>query len=160
MIRRTKHGRIERVESLAALLDQPSGRLVTLRRRLAELDRLREALAGSLQEGFASECRLVNLDRERVVYACRNAAWATRLRYHEPQVCAAVQRLLGGELRRLVVRVVLPVDHGQTVPDAPLPTLGSGAAEAIERAAGTIDDPGISDALRRFVQRARRSPRR
>jgi hypothetical protein len=152
MPRTATSGRLLRIEKARRVASASGGRLSSLQARAEALARLREMVASALPAHIAQQCQLANLRGETAVFICSSASWATRLRYMEPQLGELLQRLEGGAVRRLQIRVATPAAAPAPAASQRNAALGEGAVSAIERAAALIGDPDLSAALRRLAR--------
>jgi hypothetical protein len=122
--------------------------LVDHAKRLSELDR---ALAPLLGAELACHCRVADFRGGRLVVMADSAAWATRLRYHTPQIRGRLAEagMTVNDLR-FIVRPVTASVAGPDRRRAP-PSLSPDAAHTLESGADAISDGPLSDALRRLA---------
>jgi hypothetical protein len=112
---------------------------------------LAATVAVHLPDGLAAHLQGAVLRGDELTLLADSGAFATRIRFLEPQLRAAVARRHGAEVRRISVRVVLP----QPSAAAPKrdPGLTVGARAALESAADVAADPELAAALRRLARR-------
>lgn len=128
-----------------------SSQLEALQRRARDLASATDALDALLGTALAGRCRVARLDADEVVLVTSSSAWATRLRFMAPGLCAHFARHLGrARAPRLVVRIdpprALPLEHHRQ-PISPR------SAALLESVAAASDDPRLGAALRRLAAR-------
>jgi len=131
----------------------PWERLLKHADRLAALDR---TVAAVLGRPLADHCHLANLRNATLVVHTDASVWASRLRYHTPQLLRTLQGLPDtGTVREIEIKV-----RPRSQPAATPAQTGSGmsptAAATLEAAADTMPDGSLRSALRRLASRQRR----
>jgi hypothetical protein len=119
-------------------------------RRLAEVTRvLRTALPGQLAE----HCLGVNIVRNTLVLFADSAPWATRLRYEQKAILAAISRETGLSFARISLRVQ-PRSRRKAPKSASRRghRISPASREVLEAAARGISDPDLAAALRRLAR--------
>ena len=109
-------------------------------RRARELDRLDRLLRQSLPAAVAENCRLANVDRERLVFLVSAPVWKSKLRLLADVLLDATAAA-GHPARTLVVKVVPPVP--QNSPDAVGKPLSEAVRESLRAAARSVEDPDL-----------------
>lgn len=92
-------------QSIAGLLNRPDGPLKALLDRLAQFEALDHTLAAVLPASLKGMCRVTGLDASRLELTAPHAASATRLRYMEPQILAALSTTGYAHIKEVKVRV-------------------------------------------------------
>ena len=121
-------------------------------RALTALDaQLRELLPAPLNQ----HCRLLAVRDDTLVLAADSPVWASRLRFHAPQLVKQLSRLHAVKLRTVRVRV-RPPEASATAPPTRRAANRCGAAgtAAIQQAAQTVSDPELKTALLRLAGRS------
>jgi len=148
----------DRPRALRGLIGGGVSELSQLVARADRLERLRRRLKGRLPAGLTEHCHLANIRGDTAVVSCDSAAWGARLRYLEPQLLDTLNRLEGLSLRRVRVKVhPTGTPRPPTPPSGHMPQLNEANADLLEATARGIDDPALSEALRRLARRGRKS---
>ena len=147
-----------RPEPLSGLIGQGANELTQLVARAGRLERLRRRLKGQLPGGLEEHCQLANIRGDTAVVSCDSAAWGARLRYLEPRLLETLNQVEGLSLRRVRVKV-RPAEPVRPVAPPPghMPELNASNSELLEATARGINDPDLSEALRRLARRGRKS---
>jgi hypothetical protein len=109
-------------------------------RRARELDRLDHLLRQSLPAAVADNCRLANVDGERLVFLVSNPVWKNKLRLMADVLLDATAAA-GHPARVLVVKVVPPAP--QNSPDSVGKPLSEAVRESLRAAARSVEDPDL-----------------
>jgi hypothetical protein len=109
-------------------------------RRARELDRLDHLLRQSLPAAVAENCRLANVDRERLVFLVSTPVWKSKLRMLADVLLDAAAAA-GHPARVLVVKVVPPAP--QYSPDVAGKPLSEAVRESLRAAARSVEDPDL-----------------
>ncbi len=137
-------------QRLDQVLTAPTGRLGAIAshaRRLAELDALVRLCLG---DELAAHCRLADLRSGRLVLAADTPAWATRLRYHTPELR---QKLAAAGMTVAECRIVVaPPPPTRPADPSQRPNMSAGSASALNATAESIRDPALAAALRRLAR--------
>jgi hypothetical protein len=137
-------------QRLDQVLTAPTGRLGAITshaRRLAELDALIRLCLG---DELAAHCRLADLRSGRLVLAADTPAWATRLRYHTPEIR---QKLAAAGLTVAECRVVVaPPPPARDPGPMQRPDMSADSAGTLHATADSIRDPALAAALRRLAR--------
>ncbi len=136
-------------QRLDQVLSAPTGRLGAITshaRRLTELDALVRLCLG---DELAAHCRVADLRSGRLVLAADTPAWATRLRYHTPEIR---QKLAAAGLTVAECRVVVAPPPPRDAEPGPPPGMSASGASALHATAENIRDPALAAALRRLAR--------
>jgi hypothetical protein len=139
------------------LLSSPGGRLGGLLEQARTRDALHRRVAPLLGTELAGLCRATGLEGGVLVLTTPSPAWATRLRYHSPEIC---RKLSEGGLPVMSVRITVQppsVPTGTPGPVRPNPVLSGQSAQTLESAAAGISHAPLADALRRLARNSRSS---
>ena len=109
-------------------------------RRARELDRLDHLLRQSLPAAVAENCRLANVDRERLVFLVSAPVWKSKLRLLADVLLDAAAAA-GHPARALVVKVVPPAP--QNSPVVAGKPLSEAVRESLRAAARSVEDPDL-----------------
>lgn len=116
-------------------------------------DRVLAALRRALPADLAAHLSAAHLRDATLIVVADGPAWATRLRFLEPELKAA----LDARTRRVVRRVTVRVGPPPAAPRAPGPKpsrpLSAAARAALEAGAEQVTDPRLAAALRRLARR-------
>ncbi len=138
--------------SIAKILEQvgiSDPTALTLRARaLASFER--QVLA-CLPEDLAANCHVAGVRDGCLRLFVDSAAWAARLRFHEPLLIKALARSGGQEIRKVQVRVS-PREQPRPLPARKL-TLSAENVKVLEQTARAVEDPRLAEALRRIARR-------
>jgi hypothetical protein len=140
-------------QRLDQVLTAPTGRLGAIAshaRRLAELDALVRLCLG---DELAAHCRLADLRSGRLVLAADTSAWATRLRYHTPEIR---EKLAAAGLTVAECRIVVAPPPDRAAEPGPRPGMSARGADTLNATAETIRDPALAAALRRLARNGER----
>ena len=125
----------------------PSGLLAQIRRRQS----LERALRGALPKELASHVFLLNVRGDTLVLGSDVQALITPLRFQAPQLLATAREVLNeGAPVRVAWRTIPPPPQRHEVRHPQRPS--DETANVIESAAGSVDDPQLSQALHRLAQ--------
>lgn len=136
-------------QRLDQVLTAPTGRLGAITshaRRLAELDALVRLCLG---DELAAHCRLADLRSGRLVLAADTPAWATRLRYHTPEIR---QKLAAAGLTVAECRIVVSPPLTRDPEPNQRPGMSALGAGTLNATADNIRDPALAEALRRLAR--------
>jgi hypothetical protein len=109
-------------------------------RRARELDRLDHLLRQSLPAAVAENCRLANVDRERLVFLVSAPVWKSKLRLLADVLLDAAAAA-GHPARALVVKVVPPAP--QNSPVVAGKPLSEAVRQSLRAAARSVEDPDL-----------------
>jgi hypothetical protein len=127
----------------SALQAASSAGLGPLIARAQGLDALDRRLRQSLPDALARECRLANVDGERLVFLVSGPVWKSKLRL-VADVLLDAAAAAGHPARALVVKVV---PNLSLIPDAPGPVAGKPLSEAVRESlratARSVEDPDL-----------------
>lgn len=140
---------------LSGLLAQGPGGLGELVERAGQLARATECLRQRLASPLRDHGRVAGFEAGTVVVQADSAAWASRLRFMTAEVIAAVSPVLG-RVDRVRVSVASPPPPAPPGPRRERPLLGPGPAQTLDRAASSVTDPALREALRRLARQATR----
>lgn len=114
--------------------------LGSLVERARWLDRLDHLLRQSLPTALAGQCRLANVDKDKLVFLVNAPIWKNKLRLSESVVLDAAAAA-GLSVRTLVVKVT------PSTPDSPGPSLGKPLSQAVRESlrttAQSVADPEL-----------------
>lgn len=129
------------------------GGLAEAARRAGKLEQtLRRALPPYLKPHL----RGAHLRDATLVILADGPAWATRLRFLEPELKAALDVRTRRDIRRVAVRVQLP-DPAARPRSVPEPrVLSAAASAALDASSARIKDPALAAALTRLARRRKR----
>ena len=97
-------------------------------------------LRQSLPAAVAENCRLANVDRERLVFLVSSPVWKSKLRLHGDALLSAAAAA-GLPVRTLVVKVVAPPpDVAGNVSPKPL---SQAVRDSLRSTAQSVEDPGL-----------------
>ena len=109
-------------------------------RRARELDRLDRLLRQNLPVAVAENCRLANVERDRLVFLVNAPVWKSKLRMLADVLLEAAAAA-GHPARALVVKVVPPEPRNS--PDAVGKPLSEAVRESLRTAARSVEDPDL-----------------
>lgn len=122
--------------------------------RLLDQARLLQAMTFSLRQYLAAPLAQhcwVAAPRDRIlVLVTDGPVWATQLRYQQREILKVLNTEFRLQLNRVRIRIGPP-----PTPDPaarPGPRLSAEAARVLESAAASIEDPGLSAAMRRLAR--------
>lgn len=114
--------------------------LGSLVERARWLDRLDHLLRQNLPAALAGQCRLANVDKDKLVFLVNAPIWKNKLRLSESVVLDAAAAA-GLSVRTLVVKVT------PSTPDSPGPSLGKPLSQAVRESlrttAQSVADPEL-----------------
>lgn len=141
-------------KNLRHLLGEAGGPLNDLLARAHGLDAMETALAGHLGHPLADHVRVANVTEDTLVLQIDSPAWATRLRYAEPDLLRLVNRMEGASnIRRVRVRVGMTDEPRRRAP-RPAPALSADTAALLRATAEHVDDARLRRALLRLASRS------
>jgi hypothetical protein len=124
--------------------------LIARARWLDELDRnLRRCLPAALAE----QCRLANVDRDKLVYLVNAPVWKAKLRLEADALLRAAGAA-GLTVRTLVVKVAVALPDSPSVAALPL---SQAVRESLRTTAQSVDDPGLRAQLLKLASLPDRS---
>jgi hypothetical protein len=126
------------------------GGLAAAAREAAKLER---ALARALPADLRPHLRGAHLRDATLVILADGPAWATRLRFLEPELKAALDPRTRAQVRRVAVRVQLPDPAGRRPPEKARRTLSAPARAALEAGSARAKDPALAAAFARLARR-------
>ena len=136
--------------SLSELLSRHSPELEAITAEAQRLEGLRQRLLRFLPAEAAPHCLGADLKDGTLTLFLDSGAWATTLRYRQPELLAAMRRNLDAPCHTLRFRV-LP-DPLPGVPPKPAPkSLSVETQKLLASTAEGMDDPLLSAALRRLA---------
>ncbi len=106
-------------------------------------------LRRSLPATLAGQCRLANVDENKLVFLVSSPVWKAKLRLHADTLLGAAAAA-GLRARSLVVKVappepVFPTESGQPKP------LSEAVRDALRATAHSVSDPGLKAQLLRLA---------
>ncbi len=145
---------------LKRLLQSRGSELPSVFQRARHLADIMHAVRASLSGKLAAHCLGVSVVRNTLVLFADSAPWATRLRYEQKAILAAVSRETGLSFARISLRVQPGAAARQPEPRRPARApLSAANRHALESAARGISDPELAAALRRLAKNAGESDR-
>lgn len=142
--------------SIQSLLHVATPAIADVLGRARFLARIRAALLEILPPAIAPHMQIAAYEAYVLRLHVDNAAWATRLRYMD----SALKQALAQRMRLQIDRIdtkVRPLAHGPAAPAARPRYVSPQARSYIEQSARYIDDPALSDALKRLAAAGRSS---
>ena len=132
------------------LLGSQYSRLVSRARSLMALETHLQEL---LPETLKTHCRLLALREGTLVLAADSPVWATRLRFHAPQLVKQFNRNQTVNLHTIQIRVrpperIIPAQRRNS-----MPRRSKNSTTALQQVAQTVSDPGLKSALLRLANR-------
>lgn len=127
--------------------------LSDLLRHARRMEHLSALVRRHLGAPLGDHCRAANLREGILLLHADASAWATRLRYELPGLLEFLRQRGQPELRSIRVKVAPPDWAPAAAPPLARPRLSAAASELLRGVAGTIQDPGIRDALLRLAKR-------
>lgn len=132
------------------LLGSQYSRLVSQARALMALETLLQAL---LPEPLKAHCRLLAIREDTLVLAADSPVWATRLRFHAPQLVKQFNRNQTVKLHTFQIRVRPPERIVPTQRRQSMSRRSKNSTTALKQVAQTVSDPGLKTALLRLANR-------
>ena len=141
--------------NIAGCLEGSNDNLQKALQRAKQLNRLNKAIKTLLPVELGEHCRVANLRSHTLIIQVDNNAWATRLRYHTPQLLKAVHAQLA--LNQITdIRINIKPVAREIVRQGRQIHLSRHSAEVIENTAQTTSDPQLRAALLRLAKNASR----
>lgn len=143
-------------KTLQEILARDRSRTAELLARSESLARFSERLSELLPTPLHGRVKLALLEDERAVLLTDSPVWKSRLRFHMPQIKRLIKTQLAPRVTRIEVKVVAAIDE----PPAAARTcrLSARGARCLRRAADSIGDEALSEALTRLAGRTRKAP--
>jgi hypothetical protein len=144
------------LRSIGDRLRHPKARLAKLLEKATYLAEINRIFRAYLPLHLRPHARIVTLDAEAWTVQTDSPAWATRLRYCLP----TLQRQLSDELTFAVPRLRVRIAPTSVEPPPPPPRrleLSRQAGNVLSEAANSLQDPELSNALKRLARHAGRS---
>lgn len=141
-----------RFETPAGLMADDPG-LATLWQAARAQRALAATVAENLPPELASHLRGAVLRGTELILLADGGAFATRLRFLEPALRAAIARRHQLDVQRVSARVCLDLPAAAPAPPPAPPALSDAARAALESAAAGAATPGLAAALRRLARR-------
>jgi hypothetical protein len=116
-------------------------------------DRILAALRRALPADLAAHLGAAHLRDATLIVVADGPAWATRLRFLEPELKAALDARTRRVVRRIAVRVGPPAPPPRPAAPPPPRRLSAAARAALEAGAAEVSDPALAAALRRLARR-------
>ena len=132
------------------LLGSQYSRLVPQARALMALETQLQAL---LPESLRAHCRLLAIREDTLVLAADSPVWATRLRFHAPQLVKQFNRSQTVKLHTIQIRVRPPERIVPTQRRKSMSLRSKNSTTALQQVAQTVSDPGLKTALLRLANR-------
>jgi hypothetical protein len=117
------------------------------------LKTLEEFLLELLPADLNTHCRLLAIREDTLVLAADSPVWASRLRFHSPQLLKQLNHTQSVKLRTVQIRVRPPEPF---IPDERHKTSrqrSKNSTAALQQVAQAISDPGLKSALLRLANR-------
>ncbi len=143
---------------MGGLLAGAAGGLGDLVARAWRLARATDCLRQGLPSPLGDHGRVAGFEGGTVVVQADSAAWASRLRFMTAEVIAAVSPVLG-RVDRVKVSVASPPPAARPAPRREPPQLGPEPAQTLARAAASVNDPALREALHRLARHGSRCAR-
>lgn len=141
-------------QTIQSLLHAASPDLAQIIGRTHFLARMRAALLEILPDAAASQVHVAGYDDRCLTLYVASAAWATRLRYMEQDLCRALAQRMRLQVDRVQIRV-RPMMAGQSRTKPRPRFLSAASRQQLERSAAYIDAPELAEALRRLASAGR-----
>jgi hypothetical protein len=129
------------------------GGLAEAARRAGKLE---QALKRALPADLKPHLRGAHLRDATLVVLADGPAWATRLRFLEPELKAALDPRTRRDVRRVAVRVHLPDPAARPRPKPAPRALSAAASAALDASSARVKDPALAAALSRLARRRKR----
>lgn len=134
------------------LADHFTGPLELTIQRGKKLQQLSRLIQNTLDPEMAAHCQLLNLRNSSLIMACDSTAWATRLRYHVPNLLQALQQSGLSGVADIQIRVSPALQPPQQQAKKRV-VLSTDAAYCIQQCAQSVTDPALSRALQQLARR-------
>jgi len=134
------------------LLDEAQG-LAELSAAAHAAGRLCAALQRALPPDLRPHLRGAHLRDATLVVLVDGPEWATRLRFLEPELKAALDARTRRAVNRCAVRVLLPDGTSRAAPRRAPRVLTDAARAALEAGSTRVADPQLAAALKRLARR-------
>lgn len=141
-----------RFETPAGLMADDPG-LATLWQAARAQRALAATVAENLPPELASHLRGAVLRGTELILLADGGAFATRLRFLEPALRAAIARRHQLDVQRVSARVCPDLPAAAPAPPPAPPALSDAARATLESAAASAATPGLAAALRRLARR-------
>lgn len=122
---------------------------------LARLQSLNRALRDALPAPMAEHCQVANLRGHQLILAADSSVWATRVRYHTPQLLSHFRQLGSVEIDKVRVHIRTETSRNDP-PQRRQASISASAGTILEQTARGIGDAGLESALLRLAARAGR----
>jgi hypothetical protein len=126
------------------------GGLAEAARRAGKLE---QALKRALPADLRPHLRGAHLRDATLVVLADGPAWATRLRFLEPELKAALDPRTRRDVKRVAVRVHLPDPAVRPRPAPESRRLSAAASAALDAASARVKDPQLAASLSRLARR-------
>lgn len=137
-----------RISRLISTSNSPVGRLVSRAHRMIALQK---AVNEVLPADCRDYCRPASYRNGVLKLQADSAAWATKLRFQQPLILNALKQRRGfADLRKIQVKVIPNYDKPK-IQVAAKP-ISAASAEHLRETADSIDQPELSEALRRIAK--------
>jgi hypothetical protein len=138
-------------QTIQSLLHAAEPDLARLIGRARFLARVRAALVETLPDRAAARIHVAGYDDYCLTLHVAEAAWATRLRYMEADLCRALARRMRLQIDRVQIRVRPVVAAGPEPGEPRSRVLSAETRQLLERSAAHIDAPDLAAALYRLA---------
>ena len=113
-----------------------------------QLEALARRIRRSLPEQAATHVSGCAVRKDALVVFTDNAVWASQLRYQQNEILAVARESVGGGIRRVQFKVLLPAP---LPPRPPVGEISPASRRLLRQAAGGIADDELAEALRRLA---------
>jgi hypothetical protein len=142
----------ESPQPVAHHFDRPSGRLRRMLQQARRLQRLDQQLRARLPSPLKHHCQAANDPQQTLIVLVDSPAWASRLRFHAPELLSQLRNHRGQRFHELKIRVRRPDYTDDRRPPRPPLRISEQSAAAILGTAAGIRDPALRAALRRLAR--------
>ena len=118
--------------------------LMKLIKRAQQLDQLDQTLRQILPLALANQCRLANINKEKLVYSVSNPVWSSKLRLYGDALVSAAGAA-GFQVQALTIKVT-PPDSVPLSPTTGKP-LTQAVRDSLRTTAHSVEDPQLREQL-------------
>lgn len=144
--------------ALAQLMRDPAGVCAALLQQSQRLLRLTHTVQQYLPEPLNRHCLVANTQDDVLILITDSPVWSSRLRFHAPTLLRELQRRHALPFKSVRVKVNPPEPARQAVINE-RPHLSIATATLLNEVASTLDDAGLSAALRRLARHSKKRSR-
>lgn len=141
-------------QSIQSLLHVTAPEMADIMGRARFLARIRRALLEILPEAIAPNLQVAAYEDYQLRLHVASAAWATRLRYMEPELARALAQRMRLQINTIRIKV-RPVALAAPARQRRPRYLSAATRHHLEQTAGYIDDRALADALHRLAAAGR-----